>query len=88
MERMKGWATLKRTKSRIIMAGIVILAAVILYDRICVADTIRQYPQLRLQREELYGDHGENLKDFVQMEDGSLRSESSDPWIDLSLIHI
>lgn len=85
MERMKGWATLKRTKSRIIMAGIVILAAVILYDRICVADTIRQYPQLRLQREELYGDHGENLKDFVQMEDGSLRSESSDPWIDYAL---
>lgn len=82
---MKGLA-MRRTKKIILnIVGLIIVVLAILFDISCTTETKRQYPQLQLEGESLYGIDGTYLKDFDLQEDGSLISVSGDPWIDYEL---
>lgn len=53
---------------------------IILLDVTNSLKNMKQYPQLSISNKELLGKNGENLEDFQISEDGSLISQSDDPW--------
>lgn len=69
-----------KKKGRIVLFFLFILILLMIYIAIC----LYKYPQVVLNKEDLYQNHTERLKDFEITETG-LRATTNDPWIDVFL---
>lgn len=61
--------------------AIVVFITVVILDIIDSIKTIKEFPQLNIDRDNLFGVNEVNLKDFELEEDGSLYAQSGDPWV-------
>lgn len=65
-----------------ILLAIIPVVLVVICDMFLCAEAVHKYRQFVIEKTELIGKNEKNLKDFQLEEDGSLVSQSDDPWIE------
>lgn len=76
---------LQKVKMFRVLPVLIPVILIILFDMIICHNTLNKYAQLVIEKTELFGENNENLKDFRLEGDGSIVSESGDPWIEYVL---
>ena len=66
---------------------LIFFAIIILLDLICSVGTVKEFPKLIINKENLLDNNKQNLKDFDLIGDGCLVSKSDDPWVFYSFVN-
>lgn len=83
MEKRKRF--ISRRPICLVAAIISFIILIIFVDYLVCTNIIKKYQEITLDRFTLFGEEGKNLKDFLLKDDGSIISETDDPWIEYAL---